>query len=1018
MNASSLEKELQSALRGDVRFDAQAKALYATDASNYRQVPIGVVIPKTKEDVIRTIEICRGHNAPILSRGAGTSLAGQGCNVAVILDYSKHLNRILRIDPSGRTARVQPGVILDHLRHEAEKYGLTFGPDPATHSRCTLGGMIGNNSCGVHALMAGKTVDNVESLNVLTYDGLTLDVGPTSDAELEKIIRAGGRRGGIYSKLKAIRDQYADLIRARFPKIPRRVSGYNLDELLPENGFNVARALVGTEGTCVAVLEATLKLIPNPAARSLLVLGFPSITQAAEAVPEILAHKPIGLEGMDIDLVTNLGRYQGFQEKIKRLPPGEGWLLVEFGGESQEDSDSKAHRLIEDLRRGGPCVRPEIPDRHESPGRHKAGPYVSGPFPNVSPEAKDMWAIRENVLAATAFVPGRRDRHEGWEDSAVPPDRLGAYLPELRALYHKYGYRGAFYGHFGDGCVHTRIDFDLDTLEGRQATRAFLDEAADLVVRFGGSFSGEHGDGQARAELLPKMFGPELIEAFREFKTAWDPQGRMNPGKIVNPRGILDDLRMGEYFKPEEPATHFHYPKQENSFVRAVLRCVGVGKCRNEEGGLMCPSYMTTRDEKDSTRGRAHLLFEMLKGEIIKDGWKSEEVKEALDLCLSCKGCKSDCPTNVDMATYKAEFLSHYYEGRLRPRHAYAFGFVHRWLSLASRAPALANFFTQTPGLGHLAKAIAGMSMERRIPKISNKTFGQWFFMHGRMDPRQSHSGMTAKSLSSSPAASGGGSMRVMLWPDTFTNYVNPEVGQAAVEVLEHLGYQVALPPSGLCCGRPLYDYGFLDRAKIQLRQILTALQSPLEAGLPIIVLEPSCAAVFKDELVNLFPDDPLAQKMKAQTFLLSEFLLKASSPLVGEERGGGTASGPFPPIPTFPHQGGRAMKALLQTHCHQKSVLSASADRDLLERLGFEVQEPESGCCGMAGSFGFEKDHLGLSNQLAERTLFPAVRSAPPDTLIIADGFSCREQIAQSTDRKALHTAQIFQRAFRGTSS
>jgi len=955
-----IESKLKSAIQGEIRFDAQSRALYATDASNYRQVPIGVVTPKSTEDVRRVVEICRKKKLPILSRGAGTSLAGQCCNTAVVMDMSKHLNRILEIDPGRRTARVQPGVILDHLRQEAEKYGLTFGPDPATHSRCTLGGMIGNNSCGVHALMSGKTVDNVESLRILTYEGLELDVGPTADAELEKIIRSGGRRAEIYSKLAFLRDRYANLIRARFPKIPRRVSGYNLDELLPENGFNVARALVGTEGTCVTVLEATLRLIPNPAARSLLVVGYPSIDQAAEAVPEILTHKPIGLEGMDNDLVTNIGRYQGFQEKIKRLPPGEGWLLVEFGGQTQQESDAKANKLINDLRRGGSPRPPAI------------GMRISGPFPNGSSQAKDVWAIRESVLAATAFVPGQRDRHEGWEDSAVPPDRLGAYLPELRALYNKYGYRGAFYGHFGDGCLHTRIDFDLSSAEGRRATRAFLDEAADLVVRYGGSLSGEHGDGQARAELLPKMFGPELVKAFREFKTAWDPLGRMNPGKIVAPNGIMDNLRIGDNFKPVEPKTHFHFPRQENSFVRAVLRCVGVGKCRNEEGGLMCPSYMATREEKHSTRGRAHLLFEMLKGEVITGGWKSEEVKDALDLCLSCKGCKNDCPTNVDMATYKAEFLSHYYKGRLRPRHAYGFGYIEHWARLGSKVAGLANFLTQTPGLNLLSKFLAGVSQERNIPPFARTTFKAWFT---HREPAQG-----------SP---------VLLWPDTFTNYFQPQIGQAAVEVLERLGFQVLVPDIKLCCGRPLYDFGFLAQAKRQLQDILKLLKPQLEAGLPLVVLEPSCAAVFRDELENLFPDDPLAGKLKAQTFLLSEFLVKHNS--------------------SFPRLGGTA---LVQAHCHHQSVMGFDAEKEVLQKLGLDVTMPESGCCGMAGAFGFETDHYAVSKQIGERALLPAVRRAPADTFILADGFSCREQISQLTGREALHIAQILQKAFRGISS
>jgi len=953
-----LEKELRAAVEGDVRFDAGSRALYATDASNYRQVPIGVVTPHSKEDVIRAIDVCRKYDVPILSRGAGTSLAGQCCNVAVVMDFSKYLNQILKIDPSRRLARVQPGVILDHLRCAAEKYGLTFGPDPATHSRCTLGGMIGNNSCGVHALMAGKTVDNVENLSVLTYDGLTLDVGPTTPDELENLIRTGGRRGDLYAKLKAIRDNYADLIRARFPKIPRRVSGYNLDELLPKNGFNVARALVGTEGTCVTVLEATLRLISNPAARSLLVLGFPSIYQGAKVVPEILTHKPIGLEGMDIDLVTNLGRYQGFPEKIKRLPPGEGWLLVEFGGDSQEESDAKANELINVLCRGGSPRPPAI------------GMSVAGPSPNGSSSAKDVWAVRENVLAATAFVPGQRDRHEGWEDSAVPPDRLGTYLPELRALYDKFGYRGAFYGHFGDGCIHTRIDFDLETGDGRRAMRRFLDEAADLVVRYGGSLSGEHGDGQARAELLPKMFGPELVQAFREFKAAWDPEGRMNPGKIVDPHAILDNLRMGENFKPKEPATHFRYPKQEKSFVRAVLRCVGVGKCRNEEGGLMCPSYMATRDEKHSTRGRAHLLFEMLKGEIITDGWKSEEVKEALDLCLSCKGCKNDCPTNVDMATYKAEFLSHYYENRLRPRHAYVFGLIEHWALLGSKVSWLANFLTQTPGFSHAAKFLAGISQERHIPPFAQMSFKTWFKKRGITNQGQT----------------------LLLWPDTFTNYFQPQIAQAAVEVLEHLGFQVLVPASKLCCGRPLYDFGFLDQAKRQVQDILKLLRPSLEAGLALIVLEPSCAAVFKDELVNLFPEDSLAEKLSKQTFLLSEFLVNNRLTPARSEKT-------------------RGIKAIVQPHCHHQSIFGFEPEKKLLEQLGLEVQIPEPGCCGMAGAFGFEKDHAGISKQIGERALLPAVRRAPLETLIVADGFSCREQISQATGRQALHLAQVLQR-------
>lgn len=970
VQAESLEAALRRAIRGETLFDAQARALYATDASNYRQVPIGVVIPKTKGDILKTIEICRQAGVPILSRGGGTSLAGQCCNVAVVMDMSKYYNQMLSLDPAARTARVQPGIVLDRLRHTAQKQGLTFGPDPATHSRCTLGGMIGNNSCGVHALMAGKTVDNVESLEILTYDGLQMEVGRTSDQELDQVIRAGGRRGDLYSRLKAIRDKYADLIRARYPKIPRRVSGYNLDELLPENGFNVARALVGTEGTCITVLEATLRLIPNPSARSLLVLGYPTVYAAADDVMRLLEHKPIGLEGMDEGMVGNLKRYHGFPGRIQRLPSGQAWLLVEFGGNSKAQAEEHARGLMNALEKGGAAPSMKLfQEAHET---------------------EDIWTIRESALAATAFIPGQRDRLEGWEDSAVPPAKLGAYLRDLRALYDRYGYKGAFYGHFGDGCLHTRIDFDPETAEGLKQWRAFMDDAADLVVRYGGSLSGEHGDGQARAELFPKMFGPELVEAFREFKSAWDPQNKMNPGKVVNAYGILDNLRLGENYRPAKPQTHFQFPDDQDNFARAAIRCVGVGKCRREEGGAMCPSYMVTKDEKDSTRGRAHLLFEMLKGETITDGWKSEAVKDSLDLCLSCKGCKTDCPTNVDMATYKAEFLSHYYEGRLRPLHAYAFGLIFRWARWASRMPRPVNFFTQTPGFRYLAKALVGMPQKRKIPVLARETFKEWYAKR-QPSPSPLPAGR-GQNLTFSLQGEGGRrpdeGTAVILWADTFNNHFHPDTAKAAVQVLESAGFQVNVPLQNLCCGRPLYDYGMLKFAKKMLSDILDALRPQIRAGIPVIGLEPSCVAVFRDELLNLFPHDEDAKRLSAQTFLLSEFLIKKA--------------------PDYrPPRLNR--KALVQGHCHHKSVIGFEEEQQLLQKMGLEVSAPEAGCCGMAGSFGFEKDHYDVSMKIGEKALLPAVRQAAPDVLVISDGFSCREQVAQATGRPVFHIAEVL---------
>ena len=960
VDAQALAAELSRRVSGEVRFDAGSRALYATDASNYRQVPIGVVLPRSVGDVVETVATCRRYGAPFLSRGGGTSLAGQCTNVAVVTDFSKHMNRVLEIDSVGRTARVEPGTVLDDLRDQAERHGLTFGPDPASHNRCTLGGMIGNNSCGVHSVMAGKTVDNVLALDVLTYDGLRLTVGPTAEEELARIVQGGGRRGEIYARLKALRDRDADLIRQRFPQIPRRVSGYNLDQLLPENGFDVARALVGSEGTCVTVLSALLRLVPSPPVRTLLVLGYEDAYAAADHVLEVLAHGPIGLEGMDEVLVEAIRRRGLLPKSLDLLPPGRGWLLVEFGGATREESVGKAQDLMA-----------EIAEITKITGMGEGAPSMrlfDDPL-----QAKGIWKVRESGLGATARV-GPVDSWEGWEDSAVAPEKLGTYLRALRRLYDKYGYRGAFYGHFGQGCVHTRIDFDLTSEPGIRIFRAFVEEAADLVVSLGGSLSGEHGDGQARAELLPRMFGPELVAAFREFKAIWDPEWKMNPGKVVLPYRLDENLRLGPDFHPPRLATRFQFPgDDQGSFARAALRCVGVGDCRKEHTGTMCPSYRVTRDEKDSTRGRARLLFEMLEGDPLRGGWRDPHVKDSLDLCLSCKGCKGECPVHVDMATYKAEFLSHYYEKRLRPRSAYAFGLVPWWVRLASSAPGLANFLTHAPGLSALAKAAAGMARQRQIPRFAPRTFKSSF---AAREPRNA------------------GRPRVILWPDTWSNHFHPEVAEAAVEVLEAAGWQVVVPAAALCCGRPLYDHGMLDLARRQLRQILAALAEEIAAGTSVVGLEPSCVSVFRDELCNLFPEDEAARRLAGQTFLLSELLVQKA----GEWR-----------PPTL------RRKALVQGHCHHQALFRLDDEEEVLRRLGLDASILDSGCCGMAGAFGFEAGlRYDVSIAVGERGLLPAVRAAAAETLLIADGFSCREQIAQTTGRRALHLAQVLQMALR----
>ena len=700
-------------LRGEVRFDRGTRALYATDGSNYRQVPIGVVLPRDADDVQATVALCRQFGAPLLCRGGGTSLAGQCCNVAVILDFSRYMARILEIDPARHVARVQPGVVLDTLRAAAEKHHLTFAPDPATHDRCTLGGMIGNNSCGVHSVMAGKTDDNTEALEVLTYDGVRMKVGETSAEELQRISATSGRRGEIYSKLRTIAATYGDLVRKRFPNIPRRVSGYNLNFLLPENGFHVARALVGSEGTCVTILEASCRLVESPPERVLLILGYPDIYQCADHVPEIMEHKPIGLEGFD-DLLVNYTRAKGINpEGLALLPEGGGWLMVEFGASTASEAELQARGLMQALARSATPPKVKL--------------YTN------KQQIKRVWEVRESALGATSHVPGEAPNWEGWEDSAVAPEKLGGYLRDLRKMFAAYGYKGSLYGHFGHGCVHTRLNFDLQSEDGISQFRKFMEDAADLVVSYGGSISGEHGDGQARGELLPKMFGPELVQAFREFKAAWDPEWKMNPGKLIDPYKLDENLRLGADYSPWEPKTNFKFVSDHGSLAQATLRCVGVGKCRREEGGVMCPSYRATHEEEHSTRGRAHLLWEMTQGQgrgdgIIRDGWRSEEVKKSLDLCLACKGCKSDCPVGVDVATYKSEFLSHYYEGRMRPRSAYAFGNIDLWARLASHAPGLVNLTTQLPFLRDLAKLVAGIPQQRSIPPFAPETFKTWFY--------------------------------------------------------------------------------------------------------------------------------------------------------------------------------------------------------------------------------------------------------------------------------------------------
>ncbi|MBM9505154.1 FAD-binding and (Fe-S)-binding domain-containing protein [Actinacidiphila acididurans] len=958
--AHEVERALRGAVRGEVAFDAASRALMTMDASNYRREPMGVVAPEDADDVAAALAVCRRHGVPVVPRGGGTSIAGQATGTGVVLDFTRRMNRILDIDPGSRTARVQPGVVLDDLRTAAAVHGLTFGPDPSTHSRCTLGGMIGNNACGSHSVAWGTTADNVVALDVLTYraERLRLDRGFTTlpAATAMNGASAPGAAAGparLREGMRKLADGHLALLRTGFPDLPRRISGYALDRLLPEHGRDAVRAFVGSEGTLGVLTEATVRLVPVPAARVLAVLGYPDESAAAEAAHLLLPLRPLTVEGMAADLV---GPAAG------GLPRGGAWLFVEVGGDDPEDALARARDLCRHA--GGTTDHSVIAD----PAGQRA-----------------LWRLREDAAGTATRLPDGSEAWPGWEDCAVPPARLGGYLREFRALLGRFGLRGAPYGHFGDGCVHVRIDFDLMDREGVARFRRFSEAAADLVAAHGGSLSGEHGDGQARAELLPRIYGPELIALFSDFKDLWDPDGGLNPGMLVRPDPIDSNLR----FAVLAPAgsgpvdVEFTYPGDGGDFPTAIRRCVGVAKCRTATvptGGsaVMCPSFRATGDERHSTRGRARLLHEMLAGRVITDGWRSTEVRDALDLCLSCKGCRSDCPVEVDMATYKAEFLHHHYRRRLRPRSHYAMGWLPVWLRAAAPfAPAL-NLFGRTRSTAWLAKRAAGIARERELPELASETFTRWW------DTRATNEGQA----SAGPTRSESSGPSVVLWPDTFTDHLSPQVGRAAVRVMEAAGLTVRTPPEPVCCGLTWVSTGQLTRAKAVMRRTLDHLGPVLDQGLPVVVLEPSCAAALRTDLPELLgADEPRAARLAASVRTFAE-ALEEFAPHWAPPRLDTAVAG--------------------QTHCHQHAVLGDAADRRLRDKAGL-TGELTGGCCGLAGNFGFEEGHFEVSAACAEEALLPAVRAAGPDTAILADGFSCRTQLAQLGGVHARHLAELL---------
>ncbi|MEO3978607.1 FAD-binding and (Fe-S)-binding domain-containing protein [Streptomyces sp. CAU 1734] len=920
-SGAELARAFGRVVRGEADFSPTARALVTMDASNYRRVPAGVVAPRDADDLAAALEVCRRFELPVVPRGGGTSIAGQATGTGVVLDLTRHLNTIIDVDAGTRTAVVQPGVVLDALCDAVRPLGLTFGPDPSTHSRCTIGGMIGNNSCGPHSVAWGTTADNVRALAVTTYQGTSHRLGRGWET---------GPPG-----LRELIEPHLALLRTGYPAgLPRRISGYALDALLPENHTDTARAYCGSEGTLGVLTEATVRLVRAPRARALAVLGYPDEGAAADAAAGLLAHHPLTVEGMADDLLPPGPRAE--------LPRGRAWLFTETGGDTPAEARARALAIV------------------------RAAGALDGTVVTSPAATRALWRIREDAAGTATRTPDGAEAWPGWEDCAVPPARLGAYLRDFRALLTAHGLRGTPYGHFGEGCVHVRIDFDLLTDTGVRAFRRFSGEAAGLVVSHGGSLSGEHGDGQARAELLPRMYGDDLVALFGRVKDLWDPAGGMNPGMLVRPDRLDANLRFAVL--PREPVdVVFGYPADGGDFAGAVRRCVGVAKCRTETASgpsVMCPSFRVTGEEEHSTRGRARLLHEMLAGDVIRDGWRSTEVRDALDLCLACKGCRSDCPVGVDMATYKAEFLHHHWAGRIRPRSHYAMGGLPDWLRLAAPLAPLLNSLARVRPLAALAKRAAGITPERPLPVLAPVTLRAWWAARpGARPPGRA----------------------VVLWPDTFTNHLSPEAGRAAVTVLEAAGLAPVLPPGRVCCGLTHVSTGRLDRARTILRRTLDTMEPHL--GTPVTVLEPSCAATLRTDLPELLPDDPRAARLAGSVRTFAQTL---------EEY----APDWDPPRLDTPAAG--------QTHCHQHAVLGDSAERRLRERAGLHG-ELSGGCCGLAGNFGFENGHFEVSAACAEEQLLPAVRSAAPGTELLADGFSCRTQLAHLAGRRARHLAEVL---------
>ena len=951
IDTGDLVASLRASVRGEVSDSRLRRAEYSTDASNYRVVPQVVVIPESVEDVLAAVEITRAAQVPLTTRGGGTSIAGNSIGPGVVIDFSRHVNRIIEIDPEARTAVIEPGVIMSDLQAAAAPHGLRFGPDPSTQNRATLGGMIGNNACGPHAVAYGRTSDNVVSLDVV--DGLG-----------RRFTAGKGRQGfdAVTGLDEFVREHLA-LIRTELGRFGRQVSGYSLEHLLPENGSDLAKTLVGTEGTVVTMLGATVNLVPIPSAPTLVVLGYETMPLAADDVPTLLACKPLAIEGMDARLIDIIKRAKG-DSAVPDLPAGNGWLMVEGGGATAYEARDKARARAAAARTDDVMILP------------------------AGPEAARMWRIRADGAGLAGRTPSGDQGWPGWEDAAVLPENLGKYLRDFDRLLAEYDLDGVPYGHFGDGCIHVRINLPLE--DNAVIFRRFLTDAAALVARYGGSLSGEHGDGRARSELLPAMYSAEAIKVFEQFKALFDPADLLNPGVVVRPDPLDAHLRRPAA-RPVNAGTGFAFRHDGGDFTKAVHRCTGVGKCRADNhaaGGFMCPSYQATRNEKDVTRGRARVLQELVNGSLITGSWSAPEVADALDLCLSCKACSSDCPAGVDMAAYKAEVLHRKYERKLRPMNHYALGWLPRWARLVSSMPPLAAIVNAAFGVRPIAKLVlkvGGMDTRRAMATFATKPFRKWVRQQGEF------SVTTGKAAT--PEANTAQRTRVVLWADSFSDSMTPEVAQAALKVLDSAGYDVIVPGGEACCGLTWISTGQLKGARKKQAQLLKVLGPFAVAGIPIVGLEPSCSGVLRTDLLELHPDDPRAVAVAAQTMTLAELL---------------TAPAPIGPGERWQMPDLSDVTAVVQPHCHHHSVMGFGTDEKLLKDAGATLTTL-AGCCGLAGNFGMEKGHYEVSVQVAENALLPALRAAGDTDIYMADGFSCRTQAADLAGVQGKALAEVI---------